>query len=86
MFLVAGYDTTTSLLSFSSFLLAKHKDQQQRLRDEVQQLVKEHGCITYQGIMEAKLLEASLQGNHTSNLFHSLTLATVFPKYYMRNV
>lgn len=61
MFLVAGYDTTTSLLSFSSFLLAKHKDQQQRLRDEVQQLVKEHGCITYEGIMEAKLLEACLQ-------------------------
>ncbi|KAK8388285.1 hypothetical protein O3P69_020346 [Scylla paramamosain] len=61
MFLVAGYDTTTSLLSFSSFLLAKHENQQQRLRDEVQQLVKEHGCITYQGIMEAKLLEACLQ-------------------------
>ncbi|MPC16763.1 Cytochrome P450 9e2 [Portunus trituberculatus] len=61
MFLVAGYDTTTSLLSFSSFLLAKHKDQQQRLRDELRQLVKENGCITYQGIIEAKLLEACLQ-------------------------
>lgn len=62
LFIVAGYDTTASLLAFSSFLLAKNKDQQQRLRDEVRQIVAEHGDITYQGIMEAKLLDACLQG------------------------
>ena len=62
LFIIVGYETTASLLDFSSFLLAKHKDQQQRLRDEVRQLVEDHGSITYQGIMEAKLLEACLQG------------------------
>ncbi|KAK8388435.1 hypothetical protein O3P69_020429 [Scylla paramamosain] len=61
LFIVAGYQTTAVLLSFSSFLLAKNKDQQQRLRDEMRQMVEEHGGITYQGIMEAKLLEACLQ-------------------------
>ncbi|XP_050717040.1 cytochrome P450 3A31-like [Eriocheir sinensis] len=61
LFIVAGYDTTASLLAFSSFLLAKNKDQQERLREEMRQMVEEHGDITYQGIMEAKLLDACLQ-------------------------
>ncbi|KAG0728944.1 Cytochrome P450 3A29 [Chionoecetes opilio] len=63
MFLIAGYQTTASLLSFSSFLLAKNKDQQHRLRDELRQMVAEHGDITYQAIMEATLLDACLQGD-----------------------
>ncbi|KAG0714802.1 Cytochrome P450 3A41 [Chionoecetes opilio] len=61
LFLFAGYETTASLLAFSSFLLAKNKDQQHRLRDELQQMVAEHGDITYQAIMEATLLDACLQ-------------------------
>lgn len=69
LFIIAGYDTTASLLAFSSYLVAKHKDQQQRLRDEVRQIVTEHGELTYQGILEAKLLDACLQGNHASNFF-----------------
>ena len=62
LFIIAGYDTTASLLAFSSYLLAKNKDQQQRLRDELQQMMVEHGGITYQGIIECKLLDACLQG------------------------
>lgn len=65
LFIVAGYDTTASLLAFSSLLLAKNKDQQVRLREEVQQVVEEHGGLTYQAIMEAKLLDACLQGENT---------------------
>ncbi|XP_063858472.1 cytochrome P450 9e2-like isoform X2 [Scylla paramamosain] len=61
LFIIAGYETTASLLDFSSFLLAKHKNQQQRLREEVRQLVKKYGGITYHGIMEGKLLKACLQ-------------------------
>ncbi|XP_050716925.1 cytochrome P450 3A41-like isoform X2 [Eriocheir sinensis] len=61
LFITAGYETTASLLAFSSFLLAKNKDQQDRLRDEVRQMVAEHGGVTYQGLMESKLLEACLQ-------------------------
>lgn len=68
MFIIAGYDTTATLLAFSSYLLAKNKDQQQRLRDEVQWVVAEHGGLTYHGIMEAKLLDACLQGDHSSIL------------------
>ncbi|KAK8738700.1 hypothetical protein OTU49_004021 [Cherax quadricarinatus] len=60
MFLIAGFDTTASTLAFSSFLLAKNPRHQQRLREELQQIIQEHGDITYQGIMEAKFLNACL--------------------------
>ncbi|XP_047493181.1 cytochrome P450 3A24-like [Penaeus chinensis] len=58
LFLVAGYDTTASTLAFASILLAKHPEIQQRLRQEISEIVEEHGDITYQGIMEAKYLDA----------------------------
>ncbi|MDK2413634.1 cytochrome P450, partial [Aphanizomenon sp. 202] len=54
----AGYDTTASTLAFASILLAKHPEIQQRLRQEMSEMVEEHGDITYQGIMEAKYLDA----------------------------
>ncbi|XP_069991154.1 cytochrome P450 9e2-like [Penaeus vannamei] len=60
LFLVAGYDTTASTLAFASFLLAKHPEIQQRLRQEMSEMVEEHGDITYQGIMEAKYLDACI--------------------------
>nr|XP_053654484.1 cytochrome P450 9e2-like [Cherax quadricarinatus] len=60
LFLIAGYDTTASTLTFSSFLLAKNPVHQQRLRQEVQHMVQEHGAVTYQGIMEAKFLDACI--------------------------
>ncbi|KAG0722237.1 Cytochrome P450 3A31 [Chionoecetes opilio] len=72
LFFIAGYDTTASLLSFSSFLLAKNKDQQRRLRDELRQMVAEHGDITYHAIMEATLLDACLQ--ETLRLYPAFTM------------
>ncbi|XP_069942992.1 cytochrome P450 3A21, partial [Cherax quadricarinatus] len=58
LFLIAGYDTTASTLAVLSFLLAKHPIHQQRLRQELQQIIQEEGDITYQGIMDAKFLNA----------------------------
>lgn len=78
MFILAGFDTTASVLAFSSFLLAKNKDQQQRLRDEVRQIVKKHGDITYQGIIEAKLLDACLQGSYEVANIQKNNLKIVF--------
>ena len=37
VFMVAGYDTTATTLSFASYLLSKHPDEQQRLQDEIDQ-------------------------------------------------
>ena len=62
VFLIGGYETTSSTLSFATHLLAKHRQQQQRLRQELQEVVKEHGSITYQGVKETKYLDACLNG------------------------
>ncbi|XP_047493445.1 cytochrome P450 3A4-like [Penaeus chinensis] len=60
LFILAGYGTTASALSYAAFLLAKHPDAQQRLRRELNALIEEHGDVTYQGIMEAKFLDACI--------------------------
>ncbi|XP_069942986.1 cytochrome P450 3A21-like isoform X2 [Cherax quadricarinatus] len=58
LFFAAGYDTMASTLAVLSFLLAKHPMHQQRLRQELQQIIQEEGDITYQSIMDAKFLNA----------------------------
>ncbi|KAG0729732.1 Cytochrome P450 3A41 [Chionoecetes opilio] len=70
LFLIAGYDTTASTLAFSAFLMAKHPQQQQRLRQELQGLIKEYDSVTYQGIMEAKYLDAVLMGEYPRPSIH----------------
>lgn len=60
LFIIVGYDTTASTLAFASHLLSKYPETQQRLRQEMQDMVKENGSVTYQGIMEAKYLDACL--------------------------
>ncbi|XP_042886029.1 cytochrome P450 3A7-like [Penaeus japonicus] len=60
VFLIAGYGTTASALSYTAFLLAKYPEAQERLRRELHEVVEEHGDVTYQGIMEAKFLDACI--------------------------
>ncbi|KAK3870708.1 hypothetical protein Pcinc_024089 [Petrolisthes cinctipes] len=74
LFLVAGYDTTASTLSFCSYELAKNPREQQRLRNELIDVMKENnGELTYQGIMEAKLLNACL--NESLRMYPPLSTA-----------
>ena len=37
VFMIAGYDTTATTLSFASYLLSKHPEEQARLQDEIDQ-------------------------------------------------
>lgn len=62
VFLIGGYDTTASTLAFASHLLAQNVKQQQNLRHEIQELVEREGELTYSGVMEAKLLDACING------------------------
>ncbi|KAK8744601.1 hypothetical protein OTU49_000886 [Cherax quadricarinatus] len=57
LFILAGYDTTANMLSIVSFLLAQHRSLQQRLRQEMREIAVD-GTFTYQGVMEAKYLDA----------------------------
>ncbi|XP_037522267.1 cytochrome P450 3A29-like [Rhipicephalus sanguineus] len=46
-FFIAGFETTGSSLAFLSYLLAKHQDIQDRLREEVVAVLKKDGDFTY---------------------------------------
>ena len=41
VFLLAGYETTSTMLSYTTYLLAKHQDVQQRLYEEIVQHLNE---------------------------------------------
>lgn len=60
LFLLAGYDTTANALCFTTFLLAQHPEQQQRLRQELKELILRHDTFTYQAIMDASYLDACI--------------------------
>ncbi|KAG7155223.1 Cytochrome P450 6k1-like 2 [Homarus americanus] len=81
LFILAGYETTATTLSFVAFLLAQHPEQQQRLRQELENIVKEYGTLTYQGIMEAKFLDACISGMRFALMETKLALAKTFLEF-----
>jgi len=58
IFLLAGYDTVLSTLVFAAHVLAQNPEEQEKLRQEIREIVDEDGKLNYQNIMEAKYLEA----------------------------
>nr|XP_053627662.1 cytochrome P450 9e2-like [Cherax quadricarinatus] len=81
LFLMAGYDTTANTLAFTAFHVAKHPHIQQRLREEVQNIVKEHGSLTYQAIMEAQYLDACISGSQRLKPNAIYISATIYLSY-----
>ncbi|XP_076040659.1 cytochrome P450 9e2-like isoform X1 [Oratosquilla oratoria] len=60
LFLFAGFQTTSTALSFAADLLARHHEVQERLREELRSLMETYGELNYKAIGEAKYLEACL--------------------------
>ncbi|XP_064122320.1 cytochrome P450 6k1-like [Macrobrachium nipponense] len=60
LFIVVGYDTTATTIAIASYLSSKNPEAQQRLRQELQEIVRKEGTITYQGVMDAKYLDACI--------------------------
>ncbi|GIX77333.1 cytochrome P450 3A21 [Caerostris extrusa] len=58
IFFLAGYDTTASTLSFVTYQLALCQDVQDKLREEVDQAIKENnGVLTYEAVQSLKYLD-----------------------------
>lgn len=63
VFFIAGYETSSTTLSFCMYELAKNPDVQQRVHDEIDEVLAEHdGKITYESISEMKYLDACIDG------------------------
>ncbi|XP_049274018.1 LOW QUALITY PROTEIN: cytochrome P450 3A8-like [Rhipicephalus sanguineus] len=56
-FFVAGFETTGSTMAFLSYLLAKHQDIQDRLREDVLAVLKRDGAFTYDNVFGIKYLD-----------------------------
>lgn len=66
VFFAAGFETSSTTLSFCMYELAKHPEIQKRVHEEIDRVLAEHdGKITYDSVMDMKYLEACIDGNST---------------------
>ena len=62
-FLLAGFDTASTLLCFATHLLATHPDVQTRLQEEIDMtLNKDEGNLTYEAVHGMKYLDMVISG------------------------
>jgi hypothetical protein len=65
VFFLAGFDTTSTLLSFASHQLAVHPDVQSKLQEEIDTTLQQHGGqITHEAVHSMKYLDMVVSGEH----------------------
>lgn len=63
IFAFAGFENTSTLMSFMSYELAVNKDIQEELQCEIDEIFhKSHGKITYEDIFKLKYLDMVVSG------------------------
>ena len=68
-FLIAGFQSSSSTLTFALYELALHPEIQQSLRAEIMQVLKKHdGKLTYDGIKEMLYLDRVVSGEERSGV------------------
>lgn len=72
IFYIAGFETTSSTMSYFMYELAQHPDMMTKLQTEIDSTLKKHdGQLTYESIQEMKFLECCI--NETLRKYPSLT-------------
>ncbi|GAB1290355.1 Cytochrome P450 3A13 [Apodemus speciosus] len=66
-FIFAGYETTSSALSFALYLLATHPDVQKKLQDEIEAALPNKAPVTYDVLAEMEYLDMVV--NETLRLY-----------------
>lgn len=62
-FFLAGYETSAITMTFALFELAKNQDMQEKLRKEINEVLREHNNeITYEAVMNMKYLYMVING------------------------
>ncbi|XP_060117002.1 cytochrome P450 3A19-like [Heteronotia binoei] len=57
IFIFAGYETTSSSLTYLSYCLATHPDVQQRLQDEIDEALPDQATPTYDAVLQLEYLD-----------------------------
>lgn len=65
-FFAAGFETSSTLMSYALFELAQHQDIQQKLRGEIVEVLQQTGgSITYEALNDMKYLDKVVKGERT---------------------
>jgi cytochrome P450 family 6 len=63
VFLIAGFETSGTTLSYALYELALNPDVQSRLREDIKQVLDKHqGELTYEGMNEMSYLDMVVSG------------------------
>lgn len=63
VFYLAGFETTSTTMSFCLYELAKNPEIQQKVHEEIDTVLKKHnGAVTYESVSEMKYLESCIDG------------------------
>ena len=64
VFFLAGFETSSSTMTFALFELARQPELQTRARQHIEEVLQRHGGqVTYQAIQDMTYLENIIQGN-----------------------
>ena len=63
VFFLAGFETSSSTMTFCLYELSLHQDIQDRVRQEIDVVLQKHdGKLTYEGILEMEYLDKVVSG------------------------
>lgn len=63
---VGGVETSSNVLSFTLYYLAKHQEYQERAREEIAVVLKKYeNKITYDAVQELEYVQKCLDGKHS---------------------
>jgi cytochrome P450 family 6 len=63
VFFLGGFETSSTTMTFCMYELCLHEDIQDRLREEIDVVLKKHdGKLTYEAILEMEYLDKVVSG------------------------
>lgn len=75
VFFLAGFETSSSTMSFCLYELAQHTDIQDKLREDIERVLQEHdGKITYESIKAMRYLNQVISGKSNESTVLQWTL------------
>ncbi|KAH8377622.1 hypothetical protein KR093_006318, partial [Drosophila rubida] len=74
VFFIAGFETSSSNMSYALLELAKNQDCQRKLRSEIQSVLEKHGELTYEAMLEIQYLDQVI--NETLRKYPALVSLT----------